>query len=95
MVHVSFIVPFYGVEKFIGRCLDSIYSQPVSENEYEVICIDDCSPDLSRDIVKQFQQQHTNLSLIINEENLRLGGGRNVGILMQKGNICGSWIRMI
>lgn len=85
MVHVSFIVPFYGVEKFIGRCLDSIYAQPVSEDEYEVICIDDCSPDHSMDIVKQFQLRHKNLSLIINEENLRLGGGRNVGIRHAKG----------
>ena len=45
MVYISFVIPFYGVEKFIGQCLESIYSQQVSEEEYEVICIDDGSTD--------------------------------------------------
>lgn len=85
MVYISFVIPFYGVEKFIGQCLESIYSQQVSEEEYEVICIDDCSTDHSREIVLQYQKQHTNLSLIINQENLRPGGCRNIGIDNAKG----------
>ncbi|MBR1426417.1 MAG: glycosyltransferase family 2 protein [Paludibacteraceae bacterium] len=85
MVYVSFVVPFYGVEKFIGQCLDSIYNQAVPETEFEVICVDDCSPDHSRDIVLQYQAKHSNLSLIINQENLRLGGARNVGFNHAKG----------
>lgn len=85
MVYISFVIPFYGVEKFIGQCLESIYSQQVPEEEYEVICIDDCSPDHSRDIVLQYQKQHTNLSLIVNQENLRPGGCRNIGVNKAKG----------
>ena len=85
MVYISFVIPFYGVEKFIGQCLESIYSQKVSEEEYEVICIDDCSPDHSRESVLKYQKHHTNLSLIINQENLRPGGCRNIGINKAKG----------
>lgn len=85
MVYISFVIPFYGVEKFIEQCLESIYSQSVSEDEYEVICIDDCSPDRSKDIVLQYQQKHTNLSLITNKENLRPGGCRNIGVNQAQG----------
>ncbi len=85
MPYMSFVIPFYGVEKFIGQCLESIYSQQLSEDEYEVICIDDCSPDHSREIVLQYQQSHTNLSLISNTENLRPGGCRNLGIKAARG----------
>lgn len=85
MPYISFVIPFYGVEKFIGQCLESIYSQQVSEEEYEVICVDDCSPDHSKDIVLQYQQNHTNLSLISNTENLRPGGCRNIGVKVAKG----------
>ena len=85
MVYISFVIPFYGVEKFIGQCLESIYSQSVSEEEYEVICIDDCSPDHSKDIVLQYQKEHTNLSLVTNKENLRPGGCRNIGLSIAQG----------
>ena len=85
MVFLSFIIPFYRVEKFIGRCLESIYLQPVSEDDYEVICIDDCSPDHSREMVLDFQKHHKNLSLITNNENMRPGGCRNIGLAHAKG----------
>ena len=44
-VKISFILPFYGVERYIGKCLESIYQQDIPEDQYEVICINDCSPD--------------------------------------------------
>jgi len=85
MISLSFIVPFYNVEKYIGACLDSLYAQDISEEEYEVICVDDCSPDKSRDIVLKFQRKHDNLKLITHEENKCLGGARNTGINVAKG----------
>ena len=43
---VSIIVPMYNVEKYIERCLSSLNNQTIES--YEVICIDDCSPDGSK-----------------------------------------------
>ena len=47
---VSVIIPFYNVEKYIGRCLQSVVGQ--SFDDIEIICVDDCSPDDSLRIVQ-------------------------------------------
>ena len=46
-IKVSIVVPVYNVEKYLSRCLDSILSQTMSEEEYEVILVDDGSTDSS------------------------------------------------
>lgn len=85
MIRISIILPFYGVEKYIGQCLESIYHQDIPESEYEVICINDCSPDRCEKIVQSFQKKHTNLQLIRHEQNLKLGAARNTGLRAAKG----------
>ena len=85
-VRLSIIVPFYNVEPYIDRCLDSIYRQDLPENEYEVICVDDCSPDNSISIVEQYAAGHSNLKIVRNKENRKLGGARNAGLEEAKGN---------
>ena len=52
MKRLSIIIPFYNVEQYIAQCLDSVYHQDIPEEEYEVICVDDCSPDNSIAIVE-------------------------------------------
>lgn len=86
MIKLSFILPFYGVERYIGKCLDSIYHQDIPEDEYEVICINDCSPDNSEQIVLQYAQEHTNLKLIKHDVNKKLGAARNTGLRAAQGN---------
>lgn len=76
----TFILPFYNVEKYIAECLESIYAQDLPEDEYEVICVDDCSADGSNAIVKDYQMKYSNLRLIIHEVNKGLGGARNTGL---------------
>lgn len=44
---LSIIIPVYNGVKEIGRCLDSIYSQALTEDQFEVICVDDASTDES------------------------------------------------
>lgn len=79
-LRISIIVPFYNVESYISQCLDSIYSQDIPEEEYEVICVDDCSPDGSREIVESYAGKHSNLKLVVNKQNRKLGGARNAGM---------------
>jgi glycosyltransferase involved in cell wall biosynthesis len=82
---LSIIIPFYNVEKYIAVCLDSVYAQDIPEKEYEVICINDCSPDKSREIVLEYQKRHENLILIEHETNKMLGAGRNTGLHAARG----------
>lgn len=82
---ISFIVPFYNVEKYIAACLDSLYAQDISEDEYEVILIDDCSHDGSRDIVEGYMNKYHNILLLTHIENKCLGGARNTGLRAARG----------
>lgn len=85
MIQLSIIVPIYNVEQYIAQCLDSVYHQDIPEEEYEVICVNDMSPDNSRDTVIAYQKDHANLYLIDHEVNKKLGGARNTGIRAARG----------
>lgn len=85
MIQVSIIVPIYNVEQYIAQCLDSVYHQDIPEEEYEVICVNDASPDHSREIVLEYQKQHKNLILIEHEHNKKLGAARNTGRSIARG----------
>ncbi len=84
-IKLSVVIPFYNVEKYISECLDSVYAQDIPECEYEVICVDDCSPDNSRQIVFEYQKKHQNLTLIEHETNKMLGAARNTGLHAAQG----------
>ena len=85
MIRLSIIIPFYNVEQYIAQCLDSVYNQDIPEEEYEVICVNDASPDNSREIVKEYQRKHSNLILVEHEVNKKLGAARNTGRSVAKG----------
>ena len=80
-MRISIIIPVYKVENYILQCLESIY-QDVKNIDYEVIVIDDCTPDDSINIVNEFihVKQIQNLKIIRHEENKGLGAARNTGI---------------
>ena len=87
-MELSIIIPVYNVEKYIARCLDSIYALPMKAEQFEVLCIDDCSPDNSCAIIEEYQKRYTNLRFIHHKENLRQGGARNTGIREARGEYC-------
>ena len=57
-VLVSFVVPCYNVEKYVQQCLDSIYACDLSEEQFEIICINDCSPDNVQEVLERNQRHH-------------------------------------
>ena len=85
MIKLSVIIPVYGVERFISRCLNSVFSINLPQDEYEVLCIDDCSQDSSVEIIERYQSTHSNLMLLRHSENKRQGGARNTGIKSARG----------
>lgn len=84
-INLSIIIPVYNVEKYIQTCLNSIFSQDAHTQSYEVIVVNDGTPDNSMSIVKQFAERHDNL-FIINQENKGLSCARNAGIEIAKGD---------
>lgn len=81
---ISIIIPIYNVEKYILGTLNSIYNQRFDEQEFEVICVNDGTPDKSMQIVKEFDLTHPNIH-IINQENQGLSCARNHGLRHAKG----------
>ena len=81
---LSIIIPIYKAEKWISRCLNSIYTQEVDNDEFEVVCVIDGSPDKSLEIVKQFQILHNNIILIV-QKNQGVSVARNQGIEASSG----------
>lgn len=82
---LSVIVPVYNVEKFLPRCLDSLLRQGMEQGEYEIICVNDGSPDNCADILLEYEEGHPNIFKVITQENMGLGGARNTGTALAKG----------
>jgi glycosyltransferase involved in cell wall biosynthesis len=51
LMSVSIIIPIYNSSKYIGACIDSIFSQECEEADIECILVNDCTPDNSMEIV--------------------------------------------
>ena len=83
MPFLSIVVPVYSVEEYLERCLDSVISQ--SFIDWEMIIVDDCSPDNSQQIIRRYQTQDSRIRCILNEKNRGLGGARNLGIYHSRG----------
>lgn len=82
---LSIIIPIYKAEDFIARCLDSIYNQGVNEDTFEVIAVNDGTPDGSMDIVGKYAKNHCNLR-IFNKENGGVSTARNLGLDVAQGD---------
>lgn len=80
---VSIIVPVYNAEKYIGRCIESVKKQALSE--WELIIVDDCSSDCSYDIVKEYASKDKRIKAIRQEENHGPMVARRVGDLLSSG----------
>ena len=65
---LSIIVPVYKVEEYISTCLQSIYNQGLSENDFEVILVNDGTPDNSFGVIEDIVFAHQNIK-IIEQEN--------------------------
>lgn len=81
---LSIIIPVYNVEKYVGACIESIFKQRISENEFEVILINDGSTDNSLNIIQEYEKRYSNIT-IISQKNQGLSTTRNNGIKSAKG----------
>ncbi|QLQ09600.1 MAG: glycosyltransferase family 2 protein [Nocardioidaceae bacterium] len=79
---VSVIVPYYNVEAYLAECLDSVCNQTYTD--FEVLLVDDGSPDGSREVAERYCATDERLRLLT-RPNGGLGAARNTGIRHAKG----------
>mgnify|MGYP002521133433 CR=1 FL=1 len=87
MPKVSVIIPVYNTEKYLRKCLDSVCNQTLSD--IEIICVNDCSPDNSLEILKEYAKKDNRIKIINFEENKGAAVARNTGIDEAKGEYLG------
>lgn len=80
----SIIVPVYNVEKYLERCLNSIFEQNFS-GSFEVIAVDDCSTDGSLKILQEYKKKEPRLNVIEHEVNKKLSCARDSGLKFATG----------
>ena len=86
-VKVSVIVPVYNVEIYIRRCLDALCHQTLKE--IEIICVNDCSPDRSIDILYEYAAKDPRVKVIDFPQNQGVATARNAGLEAAVGEFIG------
>ncbi len=83
MPKVSVIVPFYNVEKYIEKCLETLVNQTL--DDIEIILVNDGSKDKTVDIVKKYKEMYSNKIVYLEKENGGLSDARNYAIPYARG----------
>ena len=50
-IKVSILVPFYKVDNYVGRCVESLFTQTYNNIEY--VFVNDCTPDGSMEVINE------------------------------------------
>ncbi len=74
---LSVVVPVYKVEKYLARCIESILEQSFAD--FELILVDDGSPDRCPAICDEYAQKDDRIK-VIHQTNRGLSSARNAGI---------------
>lgn len=75
---VSILVPFYKVEKYVGRCVESLFTQTYPNIEY--VFVNDCTPDKSMEVINEYIAKYDaadKCKIIIHEQNMGISASRN------------------
>ena len=79
---VSVVIPVYGVEKYIERCVRTLFGQTLDDMEFIFVndCTPDCSIDLLCSVLEEFPQRKEQVRIINQPHNMGAAKAREVGI---------------
>lgn len=92
MPKISVIIPVYKVEDYLHRCVDSVLNQTFTD--YELILVDDGSPDNCGAICEDYKARHDNI-IVIHKKNGGISDARNAGIEWALKNSDSEWLNFI
>lgn len=92
-IKITIGVPVYNVEKYIERCIRSLFLQTYENIEY--VFVNDCTPDNSikiiNDVLKDFPNRQNQVKIISHTFNRGLGAARNTAIENATGDFI-TWV---
>ncbi len=77
MKKLSVIMPVYNAEQWIGETIESVLAQIYTD--WELICVNDSSPDNSAEIIKEYAERDSRI-ILLNKPNGGVSSARNFGI---------------
>lgn len=80
---ISIIIPVYGVEQYLERCIDSVLQQ--TYRNLEIILVDDGSPDDCPKICDEYAQKDNRI-IVLHKKNGGLSSARNAALDVATGN---------
>lgn len=80
---VSIITPVYNCERYIAQTIESVLAQ--TYRNWEMILIDDCSPDDSALVIASYQKTDERIKYVKLDKNGGAAAARNVGLGMAQG----------
>lgn len=80
---LSIIIPCYGVERYLDRCMNTVVNQ--SLQDIEIILVDDKSPDRVPQICDEWAGRDARITVIHKTVNEGLGFARNTGLEIATG----------
>jgi glycosyltransferase involved in cell wall biosynthesis len=81
---ISVIIPVFNAEKYLHRCLDSVLAQTFTD--FELILVDDCSPDGSPAICDGYARKDPRVKVIHNVQNKGCPQSRRTGLDVSAGD---------
>lgn len=76
---LTVVIPNYNNEKYIEKCINSVFEQTYSKM-YQVIIVDDCSTDNSLQILEKLAEKYPKLYFVRLESNKGVSNARNMGL---------------
>ena len=83
-MRLSIVTTMYNSAKYLPKCVDSLLNQDLPEDDYEIILVNDGSPDNSLELAGQYASRHKNIK-VLSHANKGLAGARNTGLEAAQG----------
>lgn len=82
---LSIVVPVYKVEKYINKCLDSLLLPDNQMGDFEVIVVNDGTPDNSADMAREYEKRYPETFRVVDKVNGGHGSAWNKGLELATG----------
>ena len=86
---LSIIVPVYNTAGYLEQCVNPLLAQPIPEDDFEILLVNDGSIDQSLDVMQRFLIENPDIIEIIDTENGGQGRARNLALDVAQGDYIG------
>lgn len=79
-MRLSIVIPSYNSSRYLRQCIDQLADQGLPKGDYEVIIVDDASPDADDDLFRLIESSNPEVRILRQAENRGAGAARNRGL---------------